>query len=261
MNTQRKMLAEAGWAADIKRTGGNKGMKKKISIALLLIGLLVGMAPQAASASPGLKFSAKTSGMGNVIPVRKVECSEYLEVDFYTDVLWDYAAKVRSVRDNKGKSYKAYLADRDEDDCKIYIPNMKYGRTYRIEIAGLKVLGSAEFKTLTLKVKLPAKGNRLLVKRAEYDVDEDDGRMEWTVKFDFNRDIRHKNNSYVVIRDAAGNAYSSRSSYVEWEEDECEVHLASGLTVGAAYTYEIRKVKAQGPGKYQTIKGRFVAYD
>lgn len=209
--------------------------------------------------------SGKKAAKGS-IPLSKVEVEEdgyslgEIDIKFATKVAWRHNAKVTSVKDNKGKSYRAYLKDRDDDDCEVYIYNMKYGRTYTIKISGVKARGSASYKTITVKVKAPAKQSGVKVKKVEYDADDDDGRMEYTVNFDFNKRIQFKHNSYVIIQDASGKAYSSKSSHVDWDDDECEVFLSDALTIGQKYTYKIVNVKAAGSGSYTTLTGTFTAY-
>ena len=84
--------------------------------------------------------------------------------------------------------------------------------------------------------------------------------MEWTVNFEFNKDVMYKYGSYVVIQDSNGKAYSSKSSYVDWDDDECEVYLSEALIRGNTYTFKIVGVKARGQSKYSTLTGDFVAY-
>lgn len=196
------------------------------------------------------------------ISVRKVSVDEAdgeVDVKFASKVLWKYDAEVISVKDNKGKKYRGYLTDTDDDECELYIDGMKYGRTYTIRISGIKERGASAYKTVAIKVKVRAQKNSLRVKRVTYDEDYDDGRMEWEVSFAFNKDVVHKVGSYVIIRDAGGKVYASRSSYVDWDDDECDVRLSEGLTLGRTYTYEIKNVKAAGTGKYMTLKGQFTA--
>lgn len=200
------------------------------------------------------------------IQVKKVsvddEHGSYTEIDvkFASKVVWKKGAKVTSIKDNKGKSYDGYLADMDDDDCEIYIKNIKYDRTYTIKISGAKAKGASSYETLTITAKVPASNGGLIVKKVEYDVDYEYGETECTVSIDFNKDITHKSSSYVLITDADGNAYSSSSSYVEWDDDECEVHLSKELTIGNTYNYQVVDVKAANSDKYTTISGTFTAY-
>lgn len=188
------------------------------------------------------------------------DASGEIDVRFANKVTWKKTAKVTSVKDNKGKSYKGYLTDKDDDDCEIFIANMKYNRTYTIKISGVKARGASSYKTLTVKVKVPAQSNNLKVKEVEYDMDYENGSMEYTVSFEFNKDVVYKNSSYILIEDTNGKAYSSRSSYIDWDDDECEVFLSSELEVGKTYSYKIVNVKAAGADKYTTLKGNFTAY-
>ncbi len=182
-----------------------------------------------------------------------------IEVSFSTRVTWKKGAKITSVKDNKRKSYKAVLTDKDDDDCEIYIKNLKYGRTYTIKISGVKAIGASSWQTLTVKAKVPAKSNKIAVKDVEYDADYDDGQPSYTIDIDFNKNVDHKSSSYVIVKDSKGKAYSSKGSYIEWGHDECEVHLSRALTKGKTYTYQIVNVKARKETKYTTLKGSFKA--
>ena len=194
-----------------------------------------------------------------------------IDVKFAFRVSWKQNAKVSSVKDNKGNSYKGYLTDRDDDECEIYIRNVKYNRTYTIKLSGIKARGASSYGTFTFKVKVPAKSNNISVKNIEYDYDgyydddydddyddyyDDD---KYQLSFDFNKDIVYKRSSYIIIRDSAGKAYSSKSSYIDWDDDGCELNLNKPLKKGKTYTYEIVNIKTRGSGSYTTLKGSFIA--
>lgn len=219
---------------------------KKIGSILLVFCILISIAPQTMWASDRIKVGR----------VSVDDSYGIIDVDFISRVIWSSDAKVVSVKDNKGKSYKGYLVDKDDDDCEIFIQNMKYGRTYRIQISGIMKPGSS-YRTITIKVKVPARKKNIVVKKVKYESDYDDGRMEYTVSFDFKYDIRHKRNSYILIQDSNGKAYSSKTSYVDWDDDECEVHLSEGLTSGKTYTYEIKSVKPVEAKEFSSLKGIF----
>lgn len=219
---------------------------KKIGSMLLVFCILISIAPQNVWASNRIKVGRVSAD----------QSSGEIDVDFKSRVLWSRDAKVVSVKDNKGKSYRGYLTDRDDDDCEIFIYNMKYGRTYKIKISGIRKMGSVSDQTITIKVKVPARKKSAIVKKVKYESDDDDGRVEYTVSFDFKYDVRHKRKSYVLIKDSAGKAYSSKTSYVDWDDDECEVHLTEGLTAGV-YSYEINYVKPVGFRKFFDVKGSF----
>lgn len=197
-----------------------------------------------------------------------------IDIKFNTDVVWKSNAKVSSIKDNKGKSYKGVLNDRDDDSCEVYIKNMTYGRTYTIKISGIKVKGASSYTTVTAKVKVPNKEvSSLTVKKVEYEEDYDndyddddydddydyDDKEEYKVKIEFRGKVRFKNNAYVIIKDSTGKEYSTKHSRVELDDDECEVYLNKGLVQGKKYYYEVVGVKARNSGDYTTVKGSFIA--
>ncbi|MBD5135610.1 MAG: hypothetical protein HDT39_06565 [Lachnospiraceae bacterium] len=182
-----------------------------------------------------------------------------IDIEFASKVNWKKSAKVTSVVDDKGKSYKGYLTEKDSDDCEVYIKNIKYGKIYTIKISGIKTRKASSYETITVKVTVPKQTHNLQVKQVEYDEDFDYGTPEYEVSFEFNKNVIHKNNSYIIIKDSNGKKYSSKNSYVEWDEDECEVILSHKLNVGKTYTYEIVNVKAYGEKTFSTLKGSFIA--
>lgn len=216
-----------------------------------------------------LTLKVKIPAMGSSskkVKIKKVTVDDddgitEIDVKFAGKVIWKGNAKITSIKDDKGKSYTGHITDYDDDDCEIFIHNITPGRTYKIKISGVKAVGASSYQTITVTAKVPAKNNSLAVKKTEYDVDYEHGRTEWTVSFDFNKKISHSQSSCVIITDSAGNEYSSTSSYVEWDDDECEVHLSSGLTEGNTYYYKITDVKPIGAGSYQTLTGSFIAYE
>lgn len=182
-----------------------------------------------------------------------------IDVDFSSKVTWTKAAKITSIKDNTGASYTGTLTDKDDDECEIKIKNMKYGKTYTIKVYGVKVKGTSSYQTVTVTVKVPARTTGLSVKKAEYDVDRKNGKTVYTVEFDFNKNVQKKSGSYILIKDSAGKTYSSKTSTIKWDGDECELYLSKALTTGKTYTYQIVNVKASGESSYKTIKGTFVA--
>ena len=54
------------------------------------------------------------------------------------------------------KTCKGYLIDIDDDECEIYIPNMKYGRTYTIQLSGIRARGASSYGTVTIKLSVPS---------------------------------------------------------------------------------------------------------
>ncbi len=229
-----------------------------------------------------LKVEIPATKKASKVKVKKVEVDDdnddddsyqtEIDIKFTSKVTWKRTAKVKSVKDSSGKSYKGYLTDKDDDDCEVYIKNIKYGKTYTIKISGVKTRGASSYETITVKVKVPKRSTALKVKEVEYDVDDDyyydddddyddyddDEPSAYSVKFDFNKDVLFKSSSYVVIKDSSGKKYSTKSSYLDWDDDECEVYLSKELKYGKTYQYTIYNVKAVG-GSYTTLKGSFVA--
>lgn len=213
------------------------------------------------------KVPSASSTSNQKVAVKKVEVdtdnSDYdgykteIEIDFTTKVTWRSDARITSVKDNTGKSYTGILTDRDDDECEVYIKNIKSGKTYTIKISGVKVRGASSYETITVTAKVPASSSKLTVKKAEYDADYDDG--EYTVDFEFNKNVVKKSSSYILIKDSSGKTYSSKNSYIEWDGDECEVHLSGKLTIGKTYTYQIVNVKSSAESSYKTLEGTFVA--
>ncbi len=197
-----------------------------------------------------------------------------IDIKFVSKVSWKRSAKVTSVKDQSGKSYKGYLIEKDDDECEVYIKDMKYGKTYTIKISGVKARGASSYETISVKAKVPKRTNALQVKEVEYEEDYDDDdydyddydddddydmRETYKVEIKFNKDVYFKSSSYVIIEDENGKKYSTSSSYVKWDDDECEVRLSSRLTRGKRYKYEIVKVRAAGERAYTTLKGTFIA--
>lgn len=219
----------------------------------------ISILPQTVSADVIAKnYSAKAASVSRV----SYEDDNFGQIDvkFSSKVQWKRNAKVKSIKDNKGKSYKGYIIDKDDDDCEIYIPKLKYNRTYTIKISGVKSIYQSSYQTVTAKVKIPSKSKSLRVKEIEYDADYDDGRMEYTVSFEFNKYALHKGSSYIIIEDSSGRTYSSKHSYIDWDEDECELYLSGGLEYGKKYNYKIVNVKGISDKKYYNLTGSFTAY-
>ncbi|MCM1106434.1 MAG: hypothetical protein NC355_05770 [Blautia sp.] len=229
---------------------------RKILAVLLVLCVAVTAFPITAAAKSAVKVQKVTVDTDND------DYDDYkteIEVEFTSKVQWRQNAKISSVKDNKGETYKGYLTDMDDDDCEIYIKGIKYGRTYTIKISGIKERGAASYGSVTVKAKVPKKSSTLKVKKIEYDEDYDDGRMEYSVDIEFNKNVQHKSDSYVLIKDKNGKSYSTKDTYADWDDDECEVYLSKGLEYGETYTYEIVNVRAKGEEKYSTLKGNFIA--
>lgn len=223
---------------------------KKIFVAILALCMVVTAFPVSSYAKDAVgvqKVKWEDDDHGNGIEV---------DIDFSSRVQWKNNAKV-SAKDNKGNTYDSYLEDRDDDECEIYIDNAKSGRTYTVKITGIRKRGASSYGSVSVKVKVPSRNGGLSVRKVDYDEDYDDD--EYTVDIEFNKKISHKSDSCVLIKDSKGKSYSAKDSYVEWDDDECEVYLSKPLEYGKTYSYEIINVKAKGQSKYTTLKGSFKA--
>ena len=222
-----------------------------------------------------LKVKIPAPNKRQKVKVRKVQVDDdnddfdkYLteiDIKFASKVVWKRGAKVASVKDSQGNSYQGRLTDIDDDECEVYIKNLKHNKTYTIRISGIKARGASSYETISVKVTVPRLSHALRVKEAEYDTDYDepdhfhDGITAFSVEFSFNKNVGYKHNSYIIVKDASGKKYSTPDSYVEWDDDECQVYLSKELDYGKVYQYEIVNVKAMGETSYTTLKGSFTA--
>jgi len=208
-----------------------------------------------------LNFSSTTTpGQTSVnkIRINKIEREpgrKTLEVDLRTDVDWK-SPKI-TVKDTKGISYRAYLRDRDDDDFDIYIPGVRFGRSYNIKVSGIKKENTRYYKTLNIKVSVPSYTvSSLKVKDVDYDSDDRE------LDFEFNKSTLRKSGRYIIVKDAKGNTYSTKNSRLYFDDsDECTLKLTKRLSQGKRYNYTIVGVKAKGSSSYKTITGSFVAWD
>ena len=218
---------------------------KKLSLWLVLACMMVMLLPMTAFAG-----SSK-------VKVKKVEVDQdnddhdsyktEIEIDFTSKVTWRSNAKVTSVKDSTGKSYTGILTEKDDDECEVYIKNLKYGRTYTIKISGVKTKGASSYETITVKVKVPAqkKTSKVTVKKVEVDDDDPEVEIKFTSK------VTWKSNAKVTsVKDSSGNSYTGILK--DTDDDECEVYIKN-LKSGRTYTIQISGVKVKGASSYETI--------
>ena len=171
-----------------KETEMRSVMKKCMAFSLVLAMMLtVGATPTfAASAAPKVE-DVDYKGKGVV------------EVEFFGKVKYKNA-KV-TLKDNKGKKYKARILERDNDDIKFKIKNYKKGRTYKITITGVKKRGAAKYTKVKTKVSIKKTGKHITAAKAKaialknaglkasqvygmhVEKDYDDGRYVYEVEF------------------------------------------------------------------------------
>lgn len=242
----------------------SKKHSSKLLFTLLMMCILACVLPQSALAdSARLKFSAKTSGSKNTIKVKRVKydketdyadwnygCPSEIEIDFSCRVSWKRNAKV-TVKDNKGKTYRAYLRDKDSDECDIDIFHLKEGCTYTITINGVKKRGTASYRKLTVKVTVPAQKatpKKVKIKKIEAD---DDGKVE----IDFATKVSWSRNAKVTsVKDNTGRTY--KGYLIERDDDDCEIYIP-GMKYGRTYTVQISGIRAKGASSYGTVSAKF----
>ena len=184
-----------------------------------------------------------------------------IDVHFTTKVMWDDNASITSLTDSSGKSYSAKIIDKDDDDVEIYVEGIKDGTNYTAEIQGIKAYNDNSFTSLKVTFETEKQQTKASTKSNLKVKDVDFDREDKEVSFDFDKNINLKSGAYIIIKDANGNAYSSKNSRIICDEDDIELFLDKNLKQGQKYTYEIKGVKESSSNSYETIKGSFTAYD
>ena len=125
--------------------------------------------------------------------------SGIVEVDFYGDVM--YRNTKVTVKDNKGKKYRASIIKKDSDDIKFKIKKYKKGRTYKFKIKNVRSWNGGSYRTVSGKVKInkaskfigKAKAKKIALKDAGLSASQvwfkkamleyDDGRYIYDIEF------------------------------------------------------------------------------
>lgn len=229
-------------------------MKKRkiLSVRLLLVCIMVMLLPMTAFAE------------NNRVKVKKVEVDQdnddrdkyntEIEINFTSRVVWRSNAKITSIKDSTGKSYTGILTDKDDDECEVYIKNLKYGRTYTIKISGVRARGASSYETITVKVKVPAqkKTPKAAVKKVEVDQDNDDhDKYKTEIEIKFASRVNWSSYAKITsVTDSTGKSYTGFLN--DLDDDECEVYIRN-LKYGRTYTIKISGVRAKGASSYETI--------
>ena len=214
-------------------------MKKKfrlpaalITSLLLTFGLAAG--PVSAASAPKIE-EIDYDGGGKV------------EVEFYGNI--SYHNSSVTVKDANGKSYRARIIKRDDDDIKFQIYNYKKGMKYRFTIRGIARQGSSNYTSVSGKVKIPSA--KVAVKEIDYDSEDK------TVEIDFKDKVKWDAPT-VSIMDSQGTEYSI--NILEKDNDSIEVSV-NALTIGETYSYTVTGVNSLGQSGSRTLTGTFVAKD
>lgn len=120
------------------------------------------------------KLTLKLEYPSKKVKVKKVtvDASKAVSVKFTSKITWDKSAKIVSIKDDKGKSYKGTLTSKKNKECKIAIKKVKTNRTYTIKISGMKTKGSNCFETVAVIAKVGVKSTALSVKSISYDPED-----------------------------------------------------------------------------------------
>ena len=200
-------------------------------------------------------FAATTTAKASKPRIESVkyEGNGKFDIDFYGKVSLRNARVV--VKDMSGKTYKAVITERDDDDMDVVIKNYKAGAKYRITIKNVKRWGSNKKYTVTTKKlsipKAPKASGAPVVKEVEFDWEDQEVSIEFRGKVNWK-------NAKVVITGADGKNLVTR--IIEKDDDDIEVKVR-GMVNGGRYTYSISGVKKAGASGFTTVSGSFVAFD
>lgn len=166
-----------------------KKMIRKMTIFTLIMALVlsVGVVPASAAAKKAKIKEIEYKGKGVV------------EAEFYGKVRFSKPSV--TIKDNKGKKYRAKVVKRDRDDIKFRIVGYKAGRTYTFGIKRVKPWRGGKYATVYGKVAIKAvpkfigvaKAKQIALNNARLNanqvrfikakLDYDDGRYIYDVEF------------------------------------------------------------------------------
>ena len=207
-------------------------MKKFVS-ALLALVMMLSIAVPAMAATPTIK-KAEYEGSG------------YVEVDFKKDVQYK-KAKV-TVKDSSGKSYKASIKEKDEDDLTFKVSSIAAGKTYKYTISGVRSGKSGKYVSVSGTFKVP-EAKKVSIKELDFDYGDKELEIEFSGK------VQYKNLK-VKVKDSKGKSYTVKLR--EKDSDSLEVRV-SGLKKNKKYTVTVSGVRPKGSGSYGSVSSSFTA--
>lgn len=240
---------------------------KKIVAAIIAMALILVMTVPASASEVKANFTAATSSTEKKIKVKTVKYDLDLnedmdddddgnvELKFSTKLKWSRKASVK-VTDEKAAVLISEIADRDSDDCELYIEDMKEGHTYTVVITGVKAKKAKTYGTLTITFQIPApntannagKVSNIKVKEAEYD--EEDGELE----LKFSKKVQFSDNAEITIKDEQGKKIEAE--IVDTDSDECTIEAE--LEADATYYFIINGIKEKKASSFGQLSGSFV---
>ena len=208
-------------------------MRKGAGSVLMLLLILV--MSQAVMAAPKVK-SIEYEGKGK------------FEISFKKKV--QYKNLKITVKDNKGKKYRAKITEKDHDDVTFKISGYKRGRTYSWKLKGIRVKGKGKYTSVKGKASIPAAPSGIAVKDVNYDHKDKEVEIEFDVS--------------VEWKDAKLTISDGKTEYVKsiLEKDKDGIELKVGaMQTGQKYTCKISGIRKKGSEKYKTISFDFKAKD
>lgn len=181
---------------------------------------------------------------------------ENVEIKFSTRVSWKKGAKVK-VTDETGASRKAYIEDKDSDDCELFIDKLEEGHTYTMSLSGIGVRKSGKYGTFKITFEIPApntgadngKPANIRIKKAEYDMDDGELELEFASKVSFSKKAK------VTITNEKGKKIAAEIT--DYDSDECTIE--ADLEPGKTYYFTIDGICKKGQKNYYQLSGSFVA--
>lgn len=210
-----------------------KRNRMRIPIALLLVltmMLTLGAAPSFAAAPS--KEEVKYLGKGKV------------EVEFYGDVAYKNV-KV-AVKDTSGKTYKASIYKKDDDELRFKVKNYKSGKRYNFTISGVRERGTDGYGNVTGSFKIKKAKTKISVEEVKY-------LGKGKVEVEFYRDVAYKN-AKVTVKDTSGKSYDA--SIYKKDDDELRFKVKD-YKAGKTYKFTISGVKKIGAASYGKASGTF----
>lgn len=214
-------------------TKTNTRNKFKAMICMIMIMMWVMATAIPAMAAPKIE-EAQYQGYGKV------------EVDFTSNV--KYKNTKVTLKDSKGRSYKATINRKGSDDLIFTIKSYRKGLTYTYTISGIKRSHDKNYSTIKGKIWVPSANQAPRFKYADYD------REDLEVEINFYPYVQYKNTK-VTISDGKKN-YVVR--IVEKDNDSITVKVKK-LTYGKKYNYTISGIRVKGNTAYTSEKGVFTA--
>ena len=208
-------------------------MKKRMISMVLALAMILSLSVNVFAAAPVIK-ETDYEGRGLV------------EVEFTKKV--QYKNVKVTVKNEAGTKMTAVIREKDDDDLKFFVKNVKPGAKYSYTISGIRSGRSGSYQTVKGSFTVPKWDP--LFKEIDYDAEDRD------LEVDLVKRVQYRNLK-VTIKDSAGNTVRCRIQ--EKDSREIELSIPGGLKTGRTYTLTISGIRPRGTGSYGTITARFTA--